>query len=216
MRLRAVRERRRWEAKRGRACGLHAKAPAFCSSSPLLAALAKTQNSAPPTTGARCCPLHQRGPCVCAALRRPLHHCGAGHHWGRNPAPGGGLAAMGGLPWPRRKHLGKHRVFGRYAYSAQSPVRRLLSNCSRLLSLRSTLAYCRAPGSCPLMLQTLTNCTCESTRSQVGDMDSLDAIFVPVGGGGLVAGIAAFVKALKPHVQVCGEAGCASSAVSSD
>jgi len=31
-----------------------------------------------------------------------------------------------------------------------------------------------------------------------------------------VAGIAAFVKALKPHVQVCGEAGCASSAVSSD
>ena len=37
---------------------------------------------------------------------------------------------------------------------------------------------------------------------QVGDMDALDAIFVPVGGGGLIAGIAAFVKALKPHVQV--------------
>ncbi|KAF5829223.1 threonine dehydratase [Dunaliella salina] len=39
---------------------------------------------------------------------------------------------------------------------------------------------------------------------QVGDMDALDAIFVPVGGGGLIAGVAAFVKALKPHVKVIG------------
>lgn len=33
-------------------------------------------------------------------------------------------------------------------------------------------------------------------------MDSLDAIFVPIGGGGLIAGIAAFVKALKPDIKV--------------
>lgn len=39
---------------------------------------------------------------------------------------------------------------------------------------------------------------------QISDPDSLDAIFVPVGGGGLIAGIAAFVKALKPSVQVSG------------
>uniref|UniRef100_A0A7S3QRM5 Threonine dehydratase n=1 Tax=Dunaliella tertiolecta TaxID=3047 RepID=A0A7S3QRM5_DUNTE len=39
---------------------------------------------------------------------------------------------------------------------------------------------------------------------QVGDMDALDAIFVPVGGGGLIAGVAAYVKALKPHVKVIG------------
>src|SRR5690606_28922234 len=32
----------------------------------------------------------------------------------------------------------------------------------------------------------------------------LDAIFVPVGGGGLVAGIAAFVKYLRPEVKVIG------------
>jgi threonine dehydratase len=38
---------------------------------------------------------------------------------------------------------------------------------------------------------------------QVGDMDALDAIFVPVGGGGLIAGIAAYVRALKPHIKVC-------------
>ncbi|GIT39814.1 MAG: hypothetical protein Ct9H300mP8_10100 [Gammaproteobacteria bacterium] len=31
-----------------------------------------------------------------------------------------------------------------------------------------------------------------------------DAIFVPVGGGGLVAGIAAYVKYLKPQVKVIG------------
>ena len=36
------------------------------------------------------------------------------------------------------------------------------------------------------------------------DMDSLDAIFVAIGGGGLVAGIAAYVKALKPGVKVIG------------
>lgn len=38
---------------------------------------------------------------------------------------------------------------------------------------------------------------------QVGDPDSLDAIFVPVGGGGLIAGIAAYIKALKPGIKVC-------------
>lgn len=36
------------------------------------------------------------------------------------------------------------------------------------------------------------------------DMDSLDAIFVAIGGGGLVAGIAAYIKALKPGIKVIG------------
>jgi threonine dehydratase len=39
---------------------------------------------------------------------------------------------------------------------------------------------------------------------QVGNPADLDAIFVAVGGGGLIAGIAAYVKALHPHVQVIG------------
>jgi threonine dehydratase len=34
--------------------------------------------------------------------------------------------------------------------------------------------------------------------------DELDAIFVPVGGGGLIAGIAAYVKALYPRIKVIG------------
>jgi threonine dehydratase len=33
-------------------------------------------------------------------------------------------------------------------------------------------------------------------------MDALDAIFIPIGGGGLAAGIAAYVKALKPNIKV--------------
>lgn len=33
---------------------------------------------------------------------------------------------------------------------------------------------------------------------------SLHAIFVPVGGGGLIAGVAAYVKALRPEVRVIG------------
>jgi len=32
----------------------------------------------------------------------------------------------------------------------------------------------------------------------------LDAIFVPIGGGGLIAGIAAYVKALRPEVRIIG------------
>ena len=33
---------------------------------------------------------------------------------------------------------------------------------------------------------------------------SLHAIFVPVGGGGLIAGVAAYVKAICPHVRIIG------------
>lgn len=32
----------------------------------------------------------------------------------------------------------------------------------------------------------------------------IDAIFVPIGGGGLIAGVAAYIKALKPHIKVIG------------
>ncbi|KXZ54340.1 hypothetical protein GPECTOR_5g422 [Gonium pectorale] len=37
---------------------------------------------------------------------------------------------------------------------------------------------------------------------QVSDPGKLDAILVPVGGGGLIAGIAAFTRALYPHIKV--------------
>lgn len=36
------------------------------------------------------------------------------------------------------------------------------------------------------------------------DMSSLDAIFVAIGGGGMVAGVAAYVKSLKPEIKVIG------------
>ena len=35
-------------------------------------------------------------------------------------------------------------------------------------------------------------------------MANVDAIFVPIGGGGLIAGIAAFVKQLHPRVRIVG------------
>lgn len=35
-------------------------------------------------------------------------------------------------------------------------------------------------------------------------VEDLDAIVVPIGGGGLIAGIAAYVKALKPQVKIIG------------
>lgn len=36
------------------------------------------------------------------------------------------------------------------------------------------------------------------------EMPDLDAVFVPVGGGGLIAGIAAYLKAVRPEVRVIG------------
>ncbi len=36
------------------------------------------------------------------------------------------------------------------------------------------------------------------------DLDKLHAIFVAIGGGGLAAGIAAYVKALRPGVKIYG------------
>ena len=41
----------------------------------------------------------------------------------------------------------------------------------------------------------------EILRHKLGDVD---AIFVPVGGGGLIAGIASYVKALRPAVEIIG------------
>ena len=41
----------------------------------------------------------------------------------------------------------------------------------------------------------------EILRQQTGD---LDAVFVPVGGGGLIAGVAAYVKYLRPNTRVIG------------
>ena len=35
-------------------------------------------------------------------------------------------------------------------------------------------------------------------------LDDIDAVFVPVGGGGLIAGIAAYVKSIRPEIRVIG------------
>jgi threonine dehydratase len=42
------------------------------------------------------------------------------------------------------------------------------------------------------------------TRQQVNDPAAVSAIFVPVGGGGLIAGIAAYVKWIRPDIKVIG------------
>ena len=36
------------------------------------------------------------------------------------------------------------------------------------------------------------------------NVTKLDAIFVPVGGGGMIAGIAAYIKTISPETQVIG------------
>lgn len=44
----------------------------------------------------------------------------------------------------------------------------------------------------------------DEIRHQISDPNSLDAVFVAVGGGGLIAGVGVYLKALYPHVQVIG------------
>eukprot|EP00798_Chlamydomonas_sp_ICE-L_P019886 gene19886-26590_t len=39
---------------------------------------------------------------------------------------------------------------------------------------------------------------------QVSNINDVEAIFVPIGGGGLIAGIGAFLKALKPDIKIIG------------
>ncbi len=50
--------------------------------------------------------------------------------------------------------------------------------------------------------------------------DPIHAIFVPVGGGGLIAGIAAYVKLLRPEIRIVGvepdDAACLAAALSAD
>ncbi|MHB1126039.1 MAG: threonine ammonia-lyase [Bacillota bacterium] len=45
------------------------------------------------------------------------------------------------------------------------------------------------------------------------DLPDLDAVIVPVGGGGLISGIGAYIKNFKPHVQVFGVQAAGASAM---
>ncbi|MEO7190298.1 MAG: threonine ammonia-lyase, biosynthetic [Vicinamibacterales bacterium] len=53
----------------------------------------------------------------------------------------------------------------------------------------------------PLVIAGQGTIATEILRHRLGDVD---AVFVPVGGGGLIAGIASYVKALAPSIQVIG------------
>ena len=53
----------------------------------------------------------------------------------------------------------------------------------------------------PLIIQGQGTVGMEILR-QVNSGQELDAIFVPVGGGGLIAGIASYVKQLRPNIKV--------------
>ena len=53
----------------------------------------------------------------------------------------------------------------------------------------------------PLVIEGQATVAAEILRQHPGD---LDAVFVPVGGGGLLAGVGAYVKALRPGVRVVG------------
>jgi threonine dehydratase len=53
----------------------------------------------------------------------------------------------------------------------------------------------------PLVIAGQGTIATEILRHRLGD---IDAIFVPVGGGGLIAGIGSYIKALKPQIRVIG------------
>jgi threonine dehydratase len=53
----------------------------------------------------------------------------------------------------------------------------------------------------PLVVAGQGTIATEMLRHKLGD---IDAVFVPVGGGGLIAGIASYIKAIAPHIDVIG------------
>jgi threonine dehydratase len=73
------------------------------------------------------------------------------------------------------------------------------AHCDRLT--RETGRVYIPPFDDPLVIAGQGTIATEILRHRLGD---IDAIFVPVGGGGLIAGIGAYIKAIKPHIRVIG------------
>lgn len=72
--------------------------------------------------------------------------------------------------------------------------------CARLGSLNNLTDI--PPFDHPYVIAGQGTVALELTRQMV--LDDLDAVFVPVGGGGLIAGIAVYLKQVAPHVKIIG------------
>lgn len=72
--------------------------------------------------------------------------------------------------------------------------------CARLCSLDGLTDI--PPFDHPYVIAGQGTIALELTRQLV--LDQLDAVFVPVGGGGLIAGVGAYLKKVAPHVKIIG------------
>lgn len=72
--------------------------------------------------------------------------------------------------------------------------------CDRLASLNNLTNI--PPFNHPYVIAGQGTIALELTRQL--RLDKLDAVFIPVGGGGLIAGVAAYMKKVAPHVKIIG------------
>ncbi|GEQ67129.1 hypothetical protein JCM33374_g792 [Metschnikowia sp. JCM 33374] len=72
--------------------------------------------------------------------------------------------------------------------------------CARLSSLDNLTDI--PPFDHPYVIAGQGTVALELTRQLV--LEELDAVFIPVGGGGLIAGVAAYLKQVAPHVKIIG------------
>lgn len=72
--------------------------------------------------------------------------------------------------------------------------------CARLSSLENLTDI--PPFDHPYVIAGQGTVALELTRQLV--LDELDAVFIPVGGGGLIAGVASYLKEVAPHVKIIG------------
>jgi threonine dehydratase len=72
--------------------------------------------------------------------------------------------------------------------------------CARLSSLNNLIDI--PPFDHPLVIAGQGTIALEITRQL--RLDKLNAVFVPVGGGGLIAGLAVYLKKIAPHVKIIG------------
>ncbi|ODV65469.1 threonine dehydratase I [Hyphopichia burtonii NRRL Y-1933] len=72
--------------------------------------------------------------------------------------------------------------------------------CDRLSNLNNLINI--PPFNHPFVIAGQGTVALEITRQL--QLDKLDAVFIPVGGGGLIAGIASYLKKIAPHVKIIG------------
>ena len=139
--------------------------------------------------------------------RRPRSGARRGRHVGGQPRPGRRLSRAA----PRHSGDHRHAEADALREDRRDPRLRRRGDPRRRNARRGAGDGARTSSSGPARRWSIPTTTPTSSRGQgtigleiLADEPDLDAVVVPVGGGGLIAGVAIAVKALSPKTEVIG------------